>query len=348
MLDKKIIESVKTKFIDTNIINKNDEVLLAISGGKDSMCMLDVFNTLSKSYNFNITVCHINHNIRDEESKRDENFVYDYSKKLGLNCIVKNIYAIEYSKKESLSIEEAARILRYKSLNDIRLELIKNNNSNKNYYIALAHHKNDQAETIIHNLIRGSGLYGLKGMKSINSYYIRPLLHISRNEIEEYINKNNIPFVEDSTNNDEKYTRNFIRNNIISKLYQLNNNFLDHFYDLSNDVCDLYNYLEEDVNNKLNNLTISNDDNHYIIDTKLFKNINNFIKNEIIKLILDKLNINKKDITRINFNSIIDIICGNNNRHLDLPYNLTIDKKDNKAVFTKNVINISMSRRKKI
>ena len=344
-----ILNNIKNKFIDTHIINENDVVLLAVSGGRDSMCLLDVMATLSEMYDFDIVVCHINHNIRDLEAKRDEEFVVSYCKDLSLHCITKDVYAIDYSKDKGFSLEESARILRYKALNDIRNELINDDNFSlkKKYYIATAHHKNDQAETIIHNIIRGSGLYGLKGMKAINDYYIRPMLDIDRKEIEKYINELSIPYVDDSTNTDMTYTRNYIRYNIINDFNKLNDKSIEHLVDISNDILDLYDYIDEIVLNKLVDLTISNTNKSYTIDSNKFKSIKKFIQIEIIKKIFDRLNINKKDITRVHFNSIIDLIIGNNNRHLDLPYNLTADKNNNQVVFTVNEINISMKNRVK-
>lgn len=344
-----ILKKVKTNFIDTHIINENDVVLLAVSGGRDSMCLLDVMATLAEMYDFDIVVCHINHNIRDSEAKRDENFVINYCKDLALKCITKDIYVIDYSKDKGLSLEEAARILRYKALNDIRKELMAEDefSLNKKYYIATAHHKNDQAETIIHNIIRGSGLYGLKGMKAVNDYYIKPLLDIDRRVIEEYLRDSLIAYVDDSTNDDITYTRNYIRNIIINDFIKLNNRSLEHITDLSSDIIDLYDYIDEVVVKELDNITISNTNKSYIIDSLKFKPIKRFIQIEIIKKILDRLNINKKDISRVHFNSIIDLIIGNNNRHLDLPYNFTADKKNNQIIFNLNNINISMNKRVK-
>ena len=344
-----ILKEIKNKFIDTRIINENDVVLLAVSGGRDSMCLLDTMATLSEMYDFDIVVCHINHNIRDNEAKRDEDFVVNYCKELSLRCITKDVYAIEYSKDKGLSTEESARILRYKALNDIRNELMSEDkfSLNKKYYIATAHHKNDQAETIIHNIIRGSGLYGLKGMKAVNDYYIRPLLDIDRKEIEEYLKEMSISYVDDSTNEDMTYTRNYIRYNIINDFLKLNDKCIEHLTDLSNDIVDLYDYIDLVVSKELDNITISNTNKSYTIDSKKFKIIKRFIQIEIIKKIFDRLNINKKDISRVHFNGIIDLIIGNNNRHLDLPYNLTADKNNNQVVFTVNDINISMKNRVK-
>lgn len=344
-----IINTIKEKFIDTHIINENDVVLLAVSGGRDSVCLLDAMATLSEMYDFDIVICHINHHIRDNEAKRDEVFVVDLANQLSIHCITKDVYALEYSKDKGLSLEESARILRYKALEEIRKELIDNDSSsnNKRYFIATAHHKKDQVETIIHNIIRGSGLYGIKGMNFISGYYIKPLLNIDRKDIEEYLKDFSLQYVEDSTNEDETYTRNFIRKKIIPAFETINDKALDHIVNLSNDIVLLYDYLDDIVVKELNDITVYATDKEYTIDSLKFKNIKKLIQIEIIKKILDRLNINKKDITRVHFSSIIDLIIGNNNRHLDLPYNLTADKNNNQVVFTKNDINISMSKRVK-
>ena len=348
-MNDNILKDIKNRFIDTHLINENDMILVAVSGGRDSMCLLDVMATLSEMFDFDIVVCHINHNIRGTEAKRDEDFVVNYCDDLSIKCITKDVFAIDYSKDKGLSLEESARILRYKALIDIRKELMDDDklSLHKNYYIASAHHKNDQAETIIHNIIRGSGLYGLKGMRYLNDYYIRPLLNIDRKEIEEYVKDMSIPYVDDSTNNDMAYTRNYIRNNIMTDFLKLNDKSIEHITDLSNDIIDLYDYIDDITSKELDNITITNTKKTYIIDSLKFKSIKRFIQIEIIKTIFDRLNISKKDISRVHLNNIIDLIIGNNNRHLDLPYNLTADKKNNQVTFNVNDINISMNKRVK-
>ena len=338
-----ILKYIQQEFIENKIINKNDLLLIALSGGKDSMCLLWAIMQLNKNNHLNIKAIHINHQLRDKESDRDEEFVKKYCVDNNIDIIIKKIDCISYSKQNRISIEESARILRYKSINDIQK---KYKNEYENVYVLLAHHKKDQVETIIHNMLRGSGISGIIGMKEINDNLIRPFLYIDKNIINDIIEYNNIPYVEDSTNNDDKYTRNYIRNNILNAFENINSNYQNHIIDLSNDIKEIDEYFYK-ISNEYYNQIIKNINNEIIIDCKLFKSYNHIIQIYLVRLIFDNNNLPKKDITRKHIDDIINIITGNNNRHLDLPYKLTIDKKNNFATLKYNNEVLSMKNKKR-
>ena len=181
-------------------------VLLAVSGGKDSMTMLDLFNYFKYELKLNLVVCHFNHSLRDD-ADRDEKFVKTQCEKYGLKFYSKKEDVLLYSNENKLSTEEGARFLRYKFFDEVkRIENLE--------YIATAHNKNDLAETVIMRILRGTGINGLIGIQSERGDLIRPILNFSRDEIEKYIEENNIPFVEDKTNFEELYLRNKIRLNL--------------------------------------------------------------------------------------------------------------------------------------
>lgn len=339
-----IISYLKKEYIDTNVITNNDLILLAVSGGKDSMCLLWSFIELNKLLNgLNIKTIHINHSIRDEESDRDEKFVKEYCKNNNIDFISKKIDCIKYSKENKLSLEESARILRYKAINDTISEISHQYNKT---FIVLAHHKKDQVETIIHNILRGSGISGLVGMKRIQNNIIRPFIDIDKQIIDDIVETNKIPFVIDSTNNDDTYTRNYIRNNILDEFNKINTKYQNHIIDLSKDIREIDEYLFNIAEEKFDDI-VKNNDNEIIIDCKMFKNNNHIVQIYIIKLLFEKTKIPKKDFTRVHIEDIIDIIIGNNNRHLDLPYKLTIDKNNNLALIKFNETYISMDNKKR-
>ena len=183
---------MKNKFINNlkNYKLENSRILLAISGGKDSMAMLDLFNTFKDELKLNLVVCHFNHSLRDD-ADRDEKFVKTQCEKYGLKFYSKKEDVLLFSNENKLSIEDGARTLRYKFFDEIkRIENLD--------YIATAHNKNDLAETIIMRILRGTGINGLIGIQSERGDLIRPILDFSRDEIENYIKENQIPFVEDS------------------------------------------------------------------------------------------------------------------------------------------------------
>ena len=184
---------------------KDLRVLLAVSGGSDSMLILFLFQRYFKGNNKAIKIAHINHNIRDD-SYRDEAFVKKVGLKLGLNTYIRQLNPKLKSNGES--IESWARKERYKLLSEILIE-------SKSNIIVTGHHKNDQAETILKNISEKTGLFGLGGMKSINENLIRPLLPFTKQELMKIIDKCKIPYIEDSSNNNLRLKRNFIRKKIL-------------------------------------------------------------------------------------------------------------------------------------
>lgn len=206
-------------------------VLLAVSGGKDSMTMLDLFNYFKYELKLNLVVCHFNHSLRDD-ANRDEKFVKTQCEKYGLKFYSKKEDVLLYSNENKLSTEEGARFLRYKFFDEVkRIENLE--------YIATAHNKNDLAETVIMRILRGTGINGLIGIQSERGDLIRPILNFSRDEIEKYIEENNIPFVEDKTNFEELYLRNKIRLNLFPILKnEYNPRILDAISRLSNIAFD--------------------------------------------------------------------------------------------------------------
>lgn len=206
-------------------------VLLAVSGGKDSMTMLDLFNYFKYEQKLNLVVCHFNHSLRDD-ADRDEKFVKTQCEKYGLKFYSKKEDVLLYSNENKLSTEEGARFLRYKFFDEVkRIENLE--------YIATAHNKNDLAETVIMRILRGTGINGLIGIQSERGDLIRPILNFSRDEIEKYIEENNIPFVEDKTNFEELYLRNKIRLNLFPILKnEYNPRILDAISRLSNIAFD--------------------------------------------------------------------------------------------------------------
>ncbi len=204
--------------LDSNALNayvfKGDRVVVACSGGADSMCLLSLMMEKQKDTDFELVVLHVNHNIRDEEADRDEKFVRDFCEKNKIKFVCKTVKALEYAKKFNKSIEQGARELRY----DAFAKVLEEENANK---IAVAHHKDDQAETILMHILRGSSIKGASGMASVSGNIIRPLLEFSRKDIEEYNKHHGVLSVEDSTNSDVNYRRNFLRHQVLPEIEKI-------------------------------------------------------------------------------------------------------------------------------
>ena len=183
-------------------------VLVALSGGADSVALLHMMHRLSQKYGFNVYSAHINHGLRGKDADFDENFSKSISERLGIPCYVLHADVKAQAKQKGISEELAGREIRYSFFNELmQMHDIE--------YTATAHHKNDNAETIIMNFMRGSSIKGLCGIPYKRERFIRPLLDVSRVEIERYCKDNSLDFVTDKTNNESIYTRNKIRNVLI-------------------------------------------------------------------------------------------------------------------------------------
>lgn len=200
---KQVLETIK-KY---GLISSNERVLTAISGGADSVALLHVL----KGLGYNVCAAHINHMIRGEEALRDECFVVDLCRELDIPLLVYKKNCPEYAADHKLSLEEAARILRYEALESARLAF----DCQK---IATAHTQSDNIETMLMRLIRGSSSYGLRGIDIKRGHIIRPLLHLSREDIESYVQKHNLSYVTDGTNKDMAYLRNRVRHMLLPEL----------------------------------------------------------------------------------------------------------------------------------
>ena len=194
-----------------NLLKRGEKVIVTCSGGADSIFLLHILNKLG----FECVVAHCNFHLRGEESDRDENFVREFCKKKGLTLLVEHFDTKQFAAENKLSIEMAARELRYNWFEKIRAEY----NAGA---IAVAHHSDDSIETILLNLLRGTGLKGICGIRPRNGFIVRPLLCVNRKEIEDYLTENGIGYITDSTNLENEYTRNKIRNIVMPILREIN------------------------------------------------------------------------------------------------------------------------------
>lgn len=200
------------------LFTERDKILLAVSGGKDSVLMAQLF----KLAGYQFSIAHCNFNLRGEESQRDEVFVKLLSANLAVPFHVAHFDTKAYASRYQVSTQMAARDLRYQWFDNISKE-------HGYQFIALAHHQNDSIETLLLNLTRGTGISGLHGILPKKDKWVRPLLFLSRKEIDDLIEENNIDFVTDSSNESAKYARNKIRLNVIPQLLEINPNLAHTF-----------------------------------------------------------------------------------------------------------------------
>ena len=343
---EKILESIALDLFDTNIIKDGDILVVALSGGMDSMCLFDAFYKLQSEVDYRMMALHVHHGIRGKEADRDLAFVKDYCKSFNVELISEKVDAVSFSDKNNLTLEEGARKLRYDVFEKVWKKLSVENENN-DVYILVAHHEKDQVETIIHNIVRGTGLKGLSGMRKRAGYILRPLLDIKKEEIEKYVDDYDVPYVDDSTNEDINYTRNYIRKEVINKLEKINAKASEHIIELSKMSSEANDYLEKVSKKAYSAVLIKSNEKSIYIDLKKFRSKDRIIKIGIIREAFNNLINTLKDITKINIDDIIILSEKEKGGHLDLPYNITVDKKQNNLILTKNDKNVSMGRRKK-
>ena len=233
----KVIKVIK----DKNLISSGDIVAVATSGGQDSMALLSFLKSKQDELGCEIIAVHVNHKIR-ENADRDENFVKDFCNKNKIKCYCFSVDVPKLAKQNGVSLESAGRQARY----GIFDALLSKGVATK---IALAHHLRDQVETILMHLFRGSGINGIKGMiVKKDENYIRPFLETSKQDIESYINLNNIPYVNDETNDQSEYRRNFLRNEILPKILEKWPNFEKNVLSFSNFAKEDDDFIQKNIN----------------------------------------------------------------------------------------------------
>ena len=332
-MEEKILKTIK-KY---NLISNGDKIVVAVSGGPDSMCLLNILKNLRQKFNIELFVAHINHMIREEADSETE-YVKNYCEKNNIKCFIKRANVLEMAKEQKKGTEEMGRIVRYDFFEYVANEV----SADK---IAIAHTENDNAETILMNLMRGASLEGLKGIEPIRGKYIRPLIECNREEIEKYCEINKLDPKFDKTNNDNTYTRNKIRNLLIPYIKkEFNPNIietLNRLAVLARQDATYFNkivkesyadiLLYENINNLNENL-----EKHIILDLKKFNKLEYVIKSRVLLYSINKLLGTTKGIEKINIEDMIKL-CEKNigNKCLIPNKNVKIYVKKGKIFFTK-------------
>ncbi len=316
-------------FIEENhLIEKNDRIVLGVSGGADSICLLHALSRIQKALEIRLFVVHINHGIRGEEARRDEDYVKKFCEKLGIRFFGYQYDIPSMAKVLKLSEEEAGRKARYEAFEKVSKEIALGEGIDLNKIkIAVAHNKNDNAETILHNLSRGSGISGLKGILVKNNNIIRPLLAFSRDEIEEYLCKNNIEYMTDSTNLENEYTRNILRNEVFPVLEKkVNSNVINNIYKSSVIVAEADEYFEYLAIKFCEKNLKNKGEDEFLLNKKALLNESHILATYIIRYTLRTVLKHKgfgiKDIGMVHIEDIWNLAKAENGKKLDLKYGI--------------------------
>lgn len=298
-----MIDKIKKHIKENNLIEDGENIVIGFSGGPDSVLLLYALNELRKEYGYNLIAVHINHQLRAVDAVKDEEFSKDFSNSLGVKFISFNMDVSGYAKEHKISVEDAGRRIRYEKFHEVLEEEFGKG------VIAVGHHKNDDAETILINLIRGAGGAGLSGISSKSNNIVRPLIDITKGEILEFLKENKIPYVEDKTNFENDYLRNKIRNVIIPYIEnEINENFIDSLTRSSKIIESNEEFLEDYVSN-LN--LISHERNYYKLNCKDFEKHHIAIQRKLILKAYESIKGDRKDISFTNVESIRKIILQN-------------------------------------
>ena len=311
-----------------NLIENGDRILVGVSGGADSVCLLHILSTLYQDSDVDFFVVHVHHGIRNEEADRDEAFVKSLCEGLKLPYCAYHFDVISLAGHEGLSEEEAGRRVRYKAFTDASDRF----GCNK---VAVAHNKNDNAETFLLNLFRGSAVKGLTGMDSIinmntdagSIVVIRPLLPITREEIEAYIKKNGLKYQEDSTNLSDIYTRNKIRNQVLGFVKEhINSNVIEHITNAAGHIEEAYSFIDKYINERYEAI-VSDHDGFYEYDHRNLRKEDIVIRKGIVRKILGNLAGSLKDIESKHVDNVLSLGKMQVGKMINLPYGMIAQKE---------------------
>ena len=297
------------------LIEKNDGIVVGVSGGADSVCLLLCLTELRKHFKLRLKAVHINHMIRGEEADRDQSFVEELCRELGVDEISVRINVPQLAKEKHLTEEEAGRNARYQTFK----EVMEDSCFQK---IAVAHNSDDLAETVIFNMARGSSIKGLAGIPVRRDCIIRPLLGVRRSEIEEYLKERGRSFVTDSTNLLDDYSRNSIRHTVIPALNKLNDRTVDHIAAAAEDVAEIY----EMICDMADTAEIHFEEDRVKIATKSLEGLREPVRREVYLRALEHLAGKRKDIGSVHLDSIDGLRSKENGSAADLPYGITAVK----------------------
>jgi tRNA(Ile)-lysidine synthase len=307
---KKIIDFCREK----KLLDSGDGVLMGLSGGADSVCLLFMLNSLREEMELTIRAIHINHGIRGEEADRDEAFCKDLCEKLDIPFEALHADIPALAKEEGLGLEEAGRKYRY----DMFKERASALGLNK---IAVAHHMNDCAETVLFQMIRGSRLNGLSGIRPQNDNIIRPLLCVTREEIEEVLAENGLEYVTDSTNLSSDYTRNYLRNEILPALERLRPNACRHMAETAAYMARVADFMEKRAD-EIYARAVEEESGRLKLKVKELKEADPLLSENVIYKSICTLAGRKKDITETFVRMVSELLEMQSGRSVDIKYGL--------------------------
>lgn len=352
-----MLQKVKAFIEQYQMIEDGNHILVGVSGGADSVCLLWMLTELRKEYRraeqicghelspeanwtgetkllFEIEVVHVEHGIRGAESLSDADFTKRLCESLGIACTIVQVDVPAYAKEHGLGHEEAARILRYEAFVDL---VKKRSSSHKKVKVALAHHMEDNAETMLFQMVRGSGLKGMCGISPVRTdadgmEYIRPLLCLQRGEIEDYLKVIGQMYCVDSTNLELEYSRNQLRHQVLPKLQEVNAQAVLHMNQSAGQLRLVWDYMQSQTFEVLECICIT--ENPYTIDAVALCQAHPALQTMLAHEILARVAGRRKDITSIHVNDLLKLAQSGSGKQMHFPYGIRARKEYDRIVFS--------------
>lgn len=299
-----------------HMLEKEDKVVTGVSGGADSICLLFMLIELQKELGFSIVAVHVHHGLREGTADADADYVQKVCREQGVDLRIFREDVKKYAKENKLTLEEAGRNIRR-----IRFgQVLEESGGTK---IALAHHQNDNAETLIWNLCRGCGLKGMGGIAPVDGVYVRPLLCLKRKEIESYLAERGISYCTDETNLEDDYTRNRIRSHVIPYLEeQINQQTVEHMADTMEQMRKLGEFVEQETRRHARQCIRYVHGNQAILNAEAYGKAPEALQAYMIHEMLCQIAGRRKDIESVHVRAVMELIEKQVGRRVDLPYHM--------------------------
>ncbi|HJD42016.1 MAG TPA: tRNA lysidine(34) synthetase TilS [Candidatus Mediterraneibacter quadrami] len=316
----RFVEQTEKYVKKLGMIGRDDVVAAGVSGGADSVCLLFVLCALREQIGFTVKVCHVNHGLRGADADADERYVKELCRRLGVECRLfhENVELIAAKRKQSL--EEAGRMVRRAALEKMCAE----DNCTK---IATAHHRDDNAETVLLNIARGTGLRGLCGIWPVRGNWIRPLLWAGRREIEEFLREQGTEWRTDATNEEDIYTRNRIRHRVIPLLERdVNPAAAVHLTELSGQARELWDLLEQKTQEARDRCVHTDESGRLILDITALEAEHPAVRKQLVKCCIAGVLGSEKDIAAVHVRDVLALSGRQSGRMVTLPGGVCADR----------------------
>ncbi len=333
-----ILENIVMDFVKSGrLFRPVERVVLAVSGGADSLALMYVLHSLKTAglLNVELSVAHVNHQLRGPAADADEEFVVRQANKLNLPVTVRRIDVRRFAKESKLSIETAARKLRIQAL----LEIAETTGFS---LIATAHHKNDNAETIVHRLLRGTGFRGLAGIRPKTEFphnlaFVRPMLCATREQIVQYLRERKLNWQQDHTNQDLGYTRNYIRHMLLPELQKdCAGSLIEDLSELAQNCSRFYTLLCQQVERLWPEVTVGRDRDAVVLNRQIFSTQPEPVKVELARRCLTEIGSGERNLTEEHYDKIIRLANKNiSGKEIQLPDGFGVRAEYGKLIFEK-------------